>query len=251
MMRRRLGGAGEIGELLDLELLERLGTRLDARPKRLEGKTIRQFLVEKLLQVRTREGETEPLVLNRAQQDYEGRCGKRNIVLKARQLGITTYVAARFFVHTITRRGTLSVQVAHDQESAEEIFRIVHRFLENLPERLRAGALCTSRANVRQVVFPRLDSEYRVETAADPNAGRGLTIQNLHCSEVARWPGEAAETLAGIAGGGAGDGRGGAGIDCQRRGGSVLCTNGSGQRRAATCGTSFPGGGSRVIGCRR
>jgi hypothetical protein len=123
MMRRRLGVVGEIGEMLDLELLERLGTRLDARPKRLEGKTIRQFLVEKLLRVRTREGETAPLVLNRAQQDYEGRCGKRNIVLKARQVGITTYVAARFFVHTITRRGSLSVQVAHSQESAEEIFR--------------------------------------------------------------------------------------------------------------------------------
>ena len=136
--------------------------------------------------------------LTRAQQEYEGRCGKKNIVLKARQLGITTYVAARFFVHTITRRGTLSVQVAHNQDSAEEIFRIVHRFLENLPERLQAGALCTSRANVRQVVFPRLDSEYRVETAADPNAGRGMTIQNLHCSEVARWPGDAAETLAGL-----------------------------------------------------
>jgi hypothetical protein len=26
-------------------------------------------------------------------------------------------------VHTITKRGTLSVQVAHDQDSAEEIFR--------------------------------------------------------------------------------------------------------------------------------
>ena len=33
--------------------------------------------------------------------------------------------------------GTLSVQVAHDQQSAEEIFRIVHRFLENLPEAWR------------------------------------------------------------------------------------------------------------------
>jgi hypothetical protein len=196
-MRRRLADVGG-ADVLDLKLLERLGTRLDARPKRLEGKTIRQFLVEKLLRVRTRQGELRPMALNRAQQEYESRCGKQNIVLKARQLGITTYVAARFFVHTITRRGTLSVQVAHDQGSAEEIFRMVHRFLENLPERLRAGALCTSRANVRQVVFPRLDSEYRVETAADPNAGRGLTIQNLHCSEVARWPGDAAETLAGL-----------------------------------------------------
>ena len=56
----------------------------------------------------------------------------------------------------------------------------------------------TSRANVRQIVFPMLDSEYRVETAADPNAGRGLTIQNLHCSEVARWPRDVAETLASL-----------------------------------------------------
>ena len=136
-----------------------------------------------------------PLIPNRSQAEYSRRCASRNIVLKARQLGLTTFIAARFFIHTITRPGTLSVQVAHDQDSAQEIFRIVHRFLENLPEGLRKGALKTSRANVRQLVFPRLDSEYRVETAADPNAGRGLTIQNLHCSEVARWIGDAAETL--------------------------------------------------------
>jgi hypothetical protein len=37
-----------------------------------------------------------------------------------------------------------------------------------------------------------------VESAADKNAGRGLTVQNLHCSEVSRWPGDAAETLAGL-----------------------------------------------------
>ncbi len=94
--------------------------------------------------------------------------------------------------------GTLTVQVAHDQRAAEEIFRIVHRFQENLPERLRAGALGTSRANVRQLAFPQLDSEYRGETAGDASAGRGLTIHNLHCSEVARWPGNAAGTLASL-----------------------------------------------------
>jgi hypothetical protein len=113
-------------------------------------------------------------------------------------VGISTYVAAKFFVQTITRPGTLTVQVAHDQRAAEEIFRIVHRFQENLPERLREGALRTSRANARQLAFPLLDSEYRVETAGDANAGRGLTIHNLHCSEVARWPGDAASTLASL-----------------------------------------------------
>jgi hypothetical protein len=150
------------------------------------------------LKIRDKHGDLVPLNPNGAQAEFARNATGRDIVLKARQLGITTWIAARFFISTITQPGTLTVQVAHDQRSAEEIFRIVHRFLENLPERLRQGALVTSRANIGQLVFPHLDSEYRVETAADPNAGRGLTIHNLHCSEVARWPRDAAATLASL-----------------------------------------------------
>ena len=141
---------------------------------------------------------TEPLCANAVQQAFEAQRGQRNIVLKARQLGLTTWAAARFFLKTITRPGTLTLQVAHTQESAEEIFRIVHRFLDYLPDRLRKGCLRTSRANVRQIVFPELDSQYRVVSAGERNAGRGMTVQNLHCSELARWPGDPAETLAGL-----------------------------------------------------
>ncbi len=190
------------------EMLTWCGARLDEKPpleRRIgpyksspEAETWREYLMWAMLRIRDKRGHLRKLVLNRAQQDLERRSTNRNIVLKARQLGVTTYVAARFFINCITREGTLSVQVAHDQRSAEEIFRIVHRLLDNLPEPLRRGALVTSRANVRQIVFPVFDSEYRVETAADPNAGRGLTIHNLHCSEVARWPRDVSETLASL-----------------------------------------------------
>ena len=74
------------------------------------------------------------LRVNAVQREYAKNATKRSIVLKARQLGITTYVAARFFLNCLTRPGTLCVQVAHDQRSAEEIFRIVHRLLANLPD---------------------------------------------------------------------------------------------------------------------
>jgi hypothetical protein len=190
------------------EGLKQCGSQLDVKPpdeRRIghdkgspEAATWREYLMWGLLKIRDKNGRLRNLALNRAQKDLEVTSTQRNIVLKARQLGVTTYVAARFFLNCITREGTLSVQVAHDQRSAEEIFRIVHRFLDNLPEALRQGALATSRANVRQIVFPVLDSEYRVETAADPNAGRGLTIHNLHCSEVARWPRDVSETLASL-----------------------------------------------------
>jgi len=112
-------------------------------------------------------------------------------------LGFTTYVAARFFLNCISKPGTVCVQVAHDQKSAEQIFRIVHRMLANVPGWMRKGVLMTSQANKRQIVFPFMDSSYIVETANE-NAGRGLTIHNLHCSEVSRWPGDAAATLAAL-----------------------------------------------------
>jgi len=194
----------------DLRSLEEIGNHLDMKlpnAQRRQGKeeivlrapTVRDLLMYDYLKIRDKNRRLLPLLANRAQREYERRRRQRNVVLKARQLGITTYVAARFFLQTITHPGTLSVQVAHDQESAEEIFRVVHRFWENLPKDVRRkGALRTSRANIRQLLFPDIDSEYRVETAGDPNAGRGLTIHNLHCSEVARWPRDGAETLASL-----------------------------------------------------
>jgi hypothetical protein len=156
------------------------------------------WLAGELLRVRGKDGVLKPLRANRVQRSYEEHRGLQNIVLKARQLGISTWVAGRMFLRTVLQPGTLSVQVAHNQTAAEEIYRIVQRFYANLPQELREGLLRCSRDNRRQMVFSSLDSEYRVESAADGNAGRGLTIQNLHCSEVARWPRDAAATLAGL-----------------------------------------------------
>ncbi len=98
--------------------------------------------------------------------------GRRHY-LKARQLGFTTYIAARFFIATITRPGTLACCVAHESDSAQ---RSLDRaaLCGDLPQRLREGCLQTSRANVRQLVFPALDSQLRVESAADENCGRGF-----------------------------------------------------------------------------
>ena len=181
----------------DLFLLKLLGRALDSRVPRFRS-LVWNRAVRWLLKIRDKHGNVVPLVANHAQAEFARNATGRDIVLKARQLGFTTWIAARYFILTVTHPGTVTVLVAHDQRAAEEIFRIVHRFVEYLPDRLRKGALVTSRDNVGQIVFPHLDSEYRVATAADPNAGRGLTIHNLHCSEVARWPRDAAATLASL-----------------------------------------------------
>jgi hypothetical protein len=172
--------------------LLRCGSRMDAKRRRPAKEAAR------LLKVRDRNGKLRPLVANSAQREFEAARGRQNIVLKARQMGMTTWIAGRFFLRTIMARGVLTVQVAQNRQAAESIFGIVQRMWENLPAKLREGPLMRSRANVGQMVFPKLDSEFRVWSAGDENAGRGLSIQNLHCSEVSRWPGDAAATLAGL-----------------------------------------------------
>lgn len=173
-----------------------LGHELDTPLSGIEG-ILAHFVARSALQIRSRSGRNMPLVPNRVQREYERRRGQQNIVLKARQLGVSTWIAARFFLKTALVPGSLTVQVAHTQEAAESLFKMVHRFYRLLPTDVRAS-LGPVRANVRQLAFSAIDSEYRVETAGDRNAGRGLTISNLHCSEVARWPGDASEILQGL-----------------------------------------------------
>jgi hypothetical protein len=85
--RMRLGGMDEhrwdVGELLAL------GRLMEARPAQL------MKVAEGLLKVRDREGLERPLSANAVQRAFERGRGQQNIVLKARQMGITTWVAGR------------------------------------------------------------------------------------------------------------------------------------------------------------
>lgn len=154
-------------------------------------------LIPLLLQIRDRHGRLVPLAPNAAQRQYAQERGPRNIILKARQVGLTTYIAARLFLQTLLRPGTNALQVAHSLESAQQIFRIVHRFYSQLPERVQT-AVVTEKANVRELAFAGIDSRFRVDTAGNPGAGRGLTITHLHASEVSEWPGQPEETMAAL-----------------------------------------------------
>lgn len=186
---REVWGVVRVDELASLM---RIGELLERRPESMLP------VAAGLLRIRQRGGSTDFLIANAAQREFERRKGRHNIVLKARQMGITTWIAARFFLRTVTMPGTTTLQVAHTRAAAESIFRIVQRMWEELPVELRRGPLRRSRANAGMMIFPALDSEFRIASACDEGVGRGLTVHNLHCSEVSRWSGDAAETLAGL-----------------------------------------------------
>ncbi len=71
------------------EVLLELGRILDA------GGEPALELTEKVLKIRNRLGSNVGLAANAAQRKYATEAGRRNIILKARQMGVTTWIAGR------------------------------------------------------------------------------------------------------------------------------------------------------------
>lgn len=106
----------------------------------------------------------------------------RAIILKGRQQGISTYIAARFYRKASLHRGVGVYILSHEQAASDNLFKIVDRFQVNNPLRPSTGT-----SNVKELEFDRLDSSYVVATAGQKAGGRGRTITLYHASEVAFW----------------------------------------------------------------
>lgn len=129
--------------------------------------------------------------LNAAQQHFSANRAAKNVILKAGKAGFTTYVAQRGFLRTITQPGHTALLVAQDKDSAQDFFDQVRLALREIPEPLgsllRAGALRTDKASVRELKFPALNSRFFVETAGEFAPAEGQSFQYLQADEMARW----------------------------------------------------------------
>jgi len=151
------------------------------------------YYMESLLWIRSKDKRLIPFVLNKPQRDFLKRRSKRNIVLKARQIGFSTLNLALFYHDTITSEGTNTVLVAHKKEQAVEFLNIIKMFYAATPPQVRPDV---KYANRNEMTFPALHSSIHV-LAPTSDAGRGMTIHNLHASELAFWP-RADETWASL-----------------------------------------------------
>lgn len=122
---------------------------------------------------------------NRAQRRFISRLHHRNIILKARQLGFTTFTQAELFgdCHLYPLRQALVV--SHRAPLTETIFQMSRRFLKNLPPALRPKL----QNETKTLLHFDNDSRYQVETEGDV---RGFTAQLVHLSEFAHFKDPAA-----------------------------------------------------------
>jgi len=144
--------------------------------------------IEANLWLRTKQRAVVPFRLNPAQLDYYHKRTDRDIILKARQLGFTTLTCGLFFADTLLNPNTISVIVAHDADSSQRIFQIVHLFQRRLPEAEKQEIGKPQILNRREIYWPKINSRFYVGTAGSLTFGRSQTINNLLCSELAYWP---------------------------------------------------------------
>lgn len=135
-------------------------------------------------------GRSVPLIFNEAQMRVhnfiedirKAKQSVRIVVLKGRQQGVSTYVAARFLQKATLNMGVSVFILAHIAKSTDYLFDVVKRMYTNLPEPLRPSI---ERSNRKELKFGRIDSEYALGTAGAQEVGRGMNPHLLHLSEAA------------------------------------------------------------------
>ena len=132
-------------------------------------------------------------VPNRVQLEFRKNRTSRDLVLKARQHGMSTEIQAHHFVQSITRR-VRSATLAHDDVGTQFLRRMADRFWVNIPEGIRPPR---GLDNATTTSYTDTGSEVLIATAGGKNKGRAGTYTLAHGSEVAFWS-DAPAIMAGL-----------------------------------------------------
>lgn len=131
----------------------------------------------------------------------------RILLLKARQMGMSTFTEGFIFHDTSTNENKNALIIAHEESASQNLFNISKLYYEYLPEQIRP---MKKYANGKVLQFenpdndesekaknPGLRSKISIATAGAGEVGRSATYHNLHISELAFFP-DAKTTMLGL-----------------------------------------------------
>jgi len=169
-------------------------------------KTDKRWYIENFLYIRNKKAEIIPFKLNQAQKivmnivenDMKLGVPMRYIVLKARQMGLSTLFEGIIFQDTATNENKNSLILAHEEPASQNLFSMSKLYYDYIPDLIRP---MKKYSNGKFLVFenpetdenkksdnPGLRSRISIATAGTGEVGRSSTIHNLHVSELAFFP---------------------------------------------------------------
>jgi hypothetical protein len=135
--------------------------------------------INSLYSIVDKRGNQIPFRLNWAQQRLYRDMHYCNVILKARQLGVSTFVCLLFLDRCLFNSNLTAGVIAHTKEDAEFLFKRIKFAYDNLPDLIRSHRTATN-DSARELVFNN-GSSLRVGTSM-----RGQTLQYLHISEFGK-----------------------------------------------------------------
>lgn len=157
-----------------------------------------------ILKIQTTDGRIAPLVFNKVQlllnqifDEIKSERLLRAIILKGRRMGVSTIVSGRYYKQTSSTPNTYAMQITHEPQATDFLFRMVKRFYDFAPEDSRPQ---TRANNAKLLEFNTkdgkgLNSAFRVATGGKDDVGSGQLIHLLHLSEFAKMAPENIESL--------------------------------------------------------
>lgn len=177
-----------------------MAARADSQEKRLKQEALERFSdwrwrLDNLYWITDKDGRRVKFRMNWAQERLFDGMHYLNIILKARQIGFSTFIQLFMLDACLFNSNIRAGVIAHTREDAEAIFADKVKFpYDNLPEGLRE-ALPATQDSARSLRFGN-NSGIRVGTSL-----RSGTLQYLHVSEhgkiCAKYPDKAAEIKTG------------------------------------------------------
>lgn len=168
----------------------------------------RKLYIEKFIKIVNKDGELVPLKFNYAQNKLYDVIKKqtqenkpvRIIILKARQMGISTCVEAILNTNTMLNFNMKTGIITHQSSATANLFKMSKIMYQSLPNKIKPQVL---KDNQNELVFNNTDntglnSELKCMTAGSSGVGRSDTYKQLHLSEYAFWPGDKKATLNGL-----------------------------------------------------
>lgn len=146
----------------------------------------------RVLKLISKEGKIVPFVMNEVQQIVHQAVEHmlaeegwvRVLIVKGRQQGCSTYVAARYYHKAVSIPGTRIFILSHEASSTKVLFGKVAMYHEFAPDGIKPG---TEAQNRTELEFSN-HSRYTVGTAGSTNTGRSDTCFLHHYSEPAFYP---------------------------------------------------------------
>lgn len=165
--------------------------------ERWQDKAVQKLFIENFIWIRDAfdENKLVPFKLNEIQQHLLENLTGRDVIIKSRRQGLSTFFRALYFANAVVNSGRNVRIVPHDPDTEAQFRSDIRTMYEHLPANLapRTKYLSESLIEFSDTLKGTINS--RITTASvqpgHESKGRGQTITDLHLTEPPFWRGDA------------------------------------------------------------